>query len=66
MIDRLRLAELAAGATGALRARCPASGFTCVICGAEQEGLVWRVSLPERAGPACTGCATDAGFTVDY
>lgn len=43
--------------------RVAASGFTCVICGAGQEPLAWRVSLPKRAGAACVGCAYDHGWT---
>lgn len=41
-----------------------AGAFTCVICGAEQEPYAYRVRLPSRAGPACPGCAGDAGWTV--
>jgi len=38
--------------------------FTCVLCGAQQEPYAWRVRLPERAGTACPGCATDCGWEV--
>lgn len=41
-----------------------ASGFTCVLCGAEQEAWAYRVRLPERAGIACPGCADDRGWSV--
>ena len=40
------------------------SGFTCVLCGAEQEPHAWRVRLPERLGTACPGCASDRGWSV--
>ena len=67
MIDRLRLAELAGAAKLAgtrLAVRSPAAPFVCVINGCQQEAYTYRVSLPERTGPACLPCATDAGFEV--
>lgn len=47
-----------------LRAASPARGFTCILCGAQQEPYTWCVRLPERLGVACVGCATDRGWTV--
>lgn len=45
-----------------LTIRSTASGFTCSICGAQQEPHAWRVSLPDRLGTACPGCAADRGW----
>lgn len=60
VIDPFKLAT--ADKSHALTIRSTASGFTCAICGAEQEAHAWRVSLPDRLGTACPGCAGDAGW----
>jgi hypothetical protein len=39
------------------------SGFTCKLCGAQQEAWAWRVTVP-TIGTACPGCAGDHGFEV--
>jgi hypothetical protein len=47
-----------------LKGEAPPKGFVCVICGVDQGPYAWRVQLPNRCGPACTGCAQDNGFEV--
>lgn len=61
MIDAYKLAMLPRDKVLAIRDA--ASTFACVICGVEQEPYSWRVSLPNRAGAACVGCAHDQGWT---
>jgi hypothetical protein len=61
-LDPLRVAQL--DKAKPLVVREGAGGFTCALCGAEQEPHSWRVRLPEGAGPACPGCAADRGWTV--
>lgn len=62
MIDALRLSELPR--EPALKITSRAIGFECGICGAKQEADAWRVYLPKSHGPACPGCAADAGWVV--
>lgn len=62
MIDAFVLAMLSREKP--LRIYESASGFTCVICGATQEPWAYRVSLPERKGRACPGCASDHDWEV--
>lgn len=62
MIDALKLAELPRDEP--LTGFATASGFKCVIRDCSQEPHAWRVKLPQRAGLACTACASDAGFTI--
>lgn len=62
MIDALKLAE--APKAQPLTAKDPDRPFTCAICGARQEPFCWRVTLPNRLGSACTGCAADAGWSI--
>lgn len=63
MIDPLKLAL--ADRLAPLEIKARAAGFTCVICGAEQEPHAWRVNLPGRLGTACPGCAGDHGWVTE-
>lgn len=62
LIDALVLASLPRYEP--LKIESPPKPFGCVICGASQEAYAYRVRLPQKAGVACTGCATDRGFEV--
>lgn len=55
---------LAALPRGLLTIISPATPFTCVLCGCEQEPYAYRVTLPCRVGKACPGCANDRGWAV--
>lgn len=59
MIDPIRLAGLSRDKPLQIT---DGNGYTCVICGAEQEQYAWRVRLPSGAGQACPGCAGDHGW----
>lgn len=61
-VDPFKVAQ--ADKSKPLRVFANASGFVCVLCGAEQEGHAWRVTLPDRLGRACPNCAVDRGWTV--
>lgn len=62
LADALRVAE--ADKSRPLPARGGNLGFTCALCGARQEPGAWRVTLPDRLGLVCTGCAGDAGWRI--
>lgn len=62
MIDAYKLATLPKSLPLVIREANRA--WTCAICGCRQEPYTWVVSLPDRNGKVCPGCATDSGFTV--
>lgn len=61
MLDELAVARM--DKTKPLPAQSPARGFTCVLCGVQQEPFTWRVAVAPGK-PACTGCAADRGWTI--
>lgn len=62
MLDPFRLADADKTKTLAIKA---GPAFTCAICGASQEPHTWYVTLSAGLGKACTGCAADAGWSVN-
>lgn len=64
MIDPLNLAQLSRAKP--LRALLPPGSATCALGGCPVDEHSYAAPLPDRAGLACTGCAVNAGFEIDW